>query len=64
VAAGEQCGVVTEERLKRFTVELGQEHVVVGARRAVEEKQRNAVELAANDWSKGQDLFEVRRGES
>ena len=61
VPAREQCRVVAEVGIERLAAELGQEHVVVGARRAVEEEQGHAVELAANDRREGADLLELRR---
>ena len=61
VTAREQRRVVAEEGIERLAAELGQKHVVVGARRAVEEEQGHAVELAANDRREGADLLELGR---
>ena len=63
VPARQQRRPLTEERLDRFAAELGEEDVVVGARRAVEEEQGHAVELAADDRRERADLLDLRRVE-
>ncbi len=60
VPARQQRRVLPDERFQRLAAELGEEHVVVGVRRAVEEDERCAVELAADDRREGAHLLDVR----